>query len=58
MRQARLHANLTQQTVAERAGIERDSYGRIERGQVSPKLDTLLDIADAIGAPLAHLLRD
>lgn len=58
MRAARLQANLTQEAVAARAGMERDSYGRIERGQVSPLLDSLLDIADAIGVPLAHLVSE
>lgn len=58
MRQARLHANLTQQAVAERAGLLRNNYGLIERGQASPRLHTLLNIADAIGVPLAHLVRE
>ncbi|MFE4535714.1 helix-turn-helix domain-containing protein [Streptomyces scopuliridis] len=58
IRAARIHANLSQQTAAQRVGMTLDNYGRIERGQASPTLDTLLGIADAIGVPLAHLVRE
>lgn len=58
IREARVYANLSQQTVAERVGMSRDNYGIIERGQASPTLDTLLGIADAIGVPLADLVRE
>ncbi|MFJ1580612.1 helix-turn-helix domain-containing protein [Streptomyces sp. NPDC088182] len=58
IRAARIHANLSQQTVAQRVGMTLDNYGRIERGQVSPTPDTLLGIADAINVPLAHLVRE
>jgi transcriptional regulator with XRE-family HTH domain len=55
---ARLHANLTQQAVAERAGMDRASYQKIEYGTVSPMLDSLLRISDAIGVPLSDLVRE
>lgn len=58
MRAARLHANLTQETVALRAGIRIATYSHIEQGHSSPRLDTLIRIADAIGVPLADLVRD
>lgn len=58
IRAARLEHNLTQEAVALRAGMERATYVRIEQGQASPLLDTLILIADAIGAPLAHLVRE
>ncbi|MCP3817847.1 helix-turn-helix domain-containing protein [Streptomyces sp. A3M-1-3] len=57
IRAARLHANLTQQTVAERTGMDRDTYGRIERGHSTPLLDSLILIADAIGVPLSQLVK-
>lgn len=38
--------------------MDRASYVRIEQGQASPLLDTLILIADAIGVPLAHLVRE
>lgn len=41
-----------------RIGMDRASYVRIEQGQSSPLLDTLILVADAIGVPLAHLVRE
>ncbi|MFE7128977.1 helix-turn-helix domain-containing protein [Streptomyces sp. NPDC057617] len=58
IRAARIYANLSQLAVADRAGITLDNYGRIERGQSSPTLDTLLSVADAIGRPLSDLVRE
>ncbi|MCM8553994.1 helix-turn-helix domain-containing protein [Streptomyces sp. STCH 565 A] len=57
MRAARLHANLTQETVALRADIRIATYSRIENGHASPVLDTLIRIADALDVPLADLVR-
>ncbi|WP_354596861.1 helix-turn-helix transcriptional regulator [Streptomyces sp. JL1001] len=58
IRAARIHANLTQERVALGAGIGLDSYNRIEQGHASPKLDTLICIADALGVPLSDLMRE
>jgi len=58
IRAARLYANLTQEAVALRAGMSLASYNRVEQGHSSPLLDTLIRIADAIGAPLAELVRE
>ncbi|THA56081.1 XRE family transcriptional regulator [Streptomyces sp. A1136] len=58
IRAARLERNLTQERVALAAGLDRASYVRIEQGQASPLLDTLILVADAIGVPLAHLVRE
>ena len=57
IRAARLHANLTQQQVTELIDMDRATYNRIEQGHSSPLLDTLILIADAIGVPLADLVR-
>lgn len=57
IRAARLHANLTQEGVANAIQMGRPNYVRIEQGQASPTLDTLILIADAIGVPLADLVR-
>lgn len=57
IRAARLYANLTQEEVANRIGMDRPSYNRIEQGHASALLDTLILIADAIGVPLADLTR-
>jgi transcriptional regulator with XRE-family HTH domain len=37
--------------------MERPNYNRIEQGHAAATLDTLLLIADAIGVPLAELVR-
>lgn len=57
IRAARLYASLTQETVAERAGMDRATYNRIEQGHSAALIDTLILIADAIGVPLADLVR-
>lgn len=38
--------------------MDRSAYQDIEAGRASPLLDSLLRIADAIGVPLAHLVRE
>ncbi|MFG2638560.1 helix-turn-helix domain-containing protein [Streptomyces sp. NPDC048362] len=57
IRDARLHANLTQERLAERAGMDRQAVNRIEQGHQSPILDNLFRIADALNVPLADLVR-
>jgi transcriptional regulator with XRE-family HTH domain len=37
--------------------MERSSYNRIEQGHSSARIDSLLLITDAIGVPLAELVR-
>lgn len=58
IRAAREEARLTQQAVAERTGMDRSAYQDIEYGNVSPLLDSLLRISDAIGVPLSVLVRE
>jgi transcriptional regulator with XRE-family HTH domain len=57
IRAARLHANLTQERLAESAAMDRQTINRIEQGHASPLLDNLIRIADAIGVPLSDLVR-
>ena len=57
IRAARLHANLTQEAVANAIPMERPNYNRIEQGHSAATLDTLLLLADVIGVPLAELVR-
>ncbi|MGW8326452.1 helix-turn-helix domain-containing protein [Streptomyces sp. NPDC055897] len=57
IRAARIHADLTQEQVSNSTGIDRATYNRIEQGHASPLLDSLIRIADAIGVPLADLVR-
>lgn len=56
IRDARLYANLTQERLGERCGIDRQTINRIELGHVSTRIDTLIRIAGAIGVPLADLV--
>ncbi|MFJ6810673.1 helix-turn-helix domain-containing protein [Streptomyces anulatus] len=58
IRAARLHANLSQQDVISRTGLDRSTYQAIEAARSSPLLDNLLRISDAIGVPLADLVRE
>lgn len=57
IREARLHANLTQEKLGELAGMDRQAVNRIEQGHASPLLDNLIRIADALRVPLADLVR-
>ena len=57
IRAARLDANLTQEKLADLAGMDRQAVNRIEQGHASPLLDNLIRIAEALGTPLAELVR-
>ncbi|WP_435643340.1 helix-turn-helix domain-containing protein [Streptomyces sp. H49] len=57
IRRVREDRGLTQLNVCGRSGIDVATYSRIEQGHASPRLDTLIRIADAIGVPLADLVR-
>lgn len=48
-REAREHAGLTQEEVANRAGISRFGYREIENGASAPRATTLVNIARALG---------
>lgn len=56
MRQARLHANLTQDEVVRRSGLPRNTFLRVEAGTTDARLSWLIAIADALDVPLAELV--
>ncbi|MFE5096186.1 helix-turn-helix domain-containing protein [Streptomyces sp. NPDC056638] len=58
IRAALLHANLSQEQAAPRAGMTLAPYNRIEQGHSASLIDSLIRIADAIGVPLADLVRE
>lgn len=58
IRDARLHANLSQEQLAGRCGWERRVVFRIENGITDPPLSHLLRIAHALQTPLSELVRD
>ncbi|MGW4388187.1 helix-turn-helix transcriptional regulator [Streptomyces sp. NPDC004685] len=53
---ARLAARMTQETVALEAGIDRPSVVRIEAGQQSPTVDTLIRIAAVLEVDLRDIV--
>ncbi len=57
IREVREHQNLTQEKVYLAVPMNRSHYQQIESGQANPTLRTLVRIADAIGVPLADLVR-
>ena len=52
LREARLRAGMTQRAVAARAGISQPTVARIERGEVAPSLERLLELVRACGLDL------
>lgn len=56
IRDARLQADLTQEKLAERAGVDRTTLQRLEGGKSDPKLSLLLRVAQALGLPLRDLI--
>jgi transcriptional regulator with XRE-family HTH domain len=52
LREARLRASLTQETLAERTGKTRPQIARWEAGAMAPSLETLLDLIHACGFDL------
>lgn len=45
-------ANLSQRQAAKRAGVDQADLSRIESGQITPSLPTLLRLLDAVGGTL------
>jgi transcriptional regulator with XRE-family HTH domain len=58
VRDLRESKGLTQEELADRAGISATYVGFIERGDSVPTLTVILEIADGLGVRAAELLRD
>ena len=56
VRECRDALNMTQDTLAGRAGLSRSSIANLERGRQYVPLHVLLAVADALNVELAHLL--
>jgi transcriptional regulator with XRE-family HTH domain len=52
LRDARRLAGLTQRQLADRAGVAQATVGRIESGQINPRVDTLENLLQAAGQEL------
>ena len=51
------HGEMTQQQLAERIGVTRQTVNAIELGKYSPSLKVAFRIAAAFGAPLEHVFQ-
>lgn len=58
LRRLRLASGMSARAVAGRADVSPSYLSRLERGQVSPNVSTLLRITDALGQPAAALFDD
>jgi transcriptional regulator with XRE-family HTH domain len=56
VRSARRSKGLSQAEAAERIGIAVEAYGRLERGVVLPRAETLVNMADVFGVTCDALL--
>jgi transcriptional regulator with XRE-family HTH domain len=58
LRELRASAGLSQEALAEKAGLHRNYIGHIERGEKTASLDVLIRLAAAFGLSLPALLVD
>jgi len=58
LRELRTSSGLSQEALAERAGLHRNYIGHIERGEKTPSLAVLVRLAAAFGLSLPTLLDD
>jgi transcriptional regulator with XRE-family HTH domain len=58
VRELRLAKGLSQEELAERAGLHRTYLSSLERGQRNVGLDNILDLAAALEVPPARLFQD
>ena len=58
IRAARNAARMTQDEAADASNMQSAVYSRIERGEVDPRVSSLLKIASGLGVEPGDLLRD
>ena len=51
----RMKKNMTQQELAEAAGVRRETIGRLEKGQYNPSLKLAMDLAEILNASVYDL---
>jgi transcriptional regulator with XRE-family HTH domain len=56
LRQARLRGSMSQEELAERSGYHRTYIGQLERGEKSPSLRTLFNLASTLSVRLSRLV--
>jgi len=55
VRRLRLELGLTQEELAERAGLNLTDVGRVERARRDPGIRVVVKLADGLGVPVAKL---
>ncbi len=58
LRRERLRQGLSQEQLAERAGVHRTYLGSVERGERNVSIDNIWAIAQALRVPMADLLAE
>lgn len=58
VRELRLRAGMSRETLSTKAAIRATNLARIESGESSPRLDILARLAGALGTSVADLVRD
>jgi len=56
IRKARTKAGLTQEQLAEQAGLHTNYYARVERGEENPSYETIEKIIKALGIKSSEVL--
>jgi transcriptional regulator with XRE-family HTH domain len=56
LRKKRKESGYSQESFAAYVGIERGNYGKIERGSVNIKLETLYKLANALNCELEEIM--
>lgn len=56
VKELRVKSGLSQQALADMAGIDRKTVNRIENGHFMPSIETLLALGEALGTSSSRLL--
>lgn len=57
LKRAREHAELSQEALADKAGMHRNEISLLERGEREPKIGTVARLAKALGVKSGDLLK-